>query len=358
MNTENFKYLAEIVQYMDEKSDDSFREIYAPQFKSNIFAEEILYPELVKDWDHTDDYLSQLGLDIMTPIETMIEKSGLSCFSKEDIEKGDNYYYINISFGITPLPKFKGVFKQDAVNIFLIPFEDDNGNRQVKIMSPEFSCGIHFQQLMDAELVDLDTTDERETHKIKALTEAIEVICNEFKITTELNKGKFVEFVKEDPEKLINEFIEITHAKDFNNTKRVKEFIKYWKMIKNKPQKYLDLLIDEGYADEETEIDEKDFYQKLLSEFLCAIDTDWKMDHEDLSEFISEEIKQDFKITYEETLQKPSVIVEKIEKESDYTMLNIDTQMDSYSFFICKKSEKDKILELARKLHFPIEDTF
>ena len=82
------------------------------------------------------------------------------------------------------------------------------------------------------------------------------------------------------------------------------------------------------------------------------------MDHEELSEFISEEIGQDFKITYEETKQKPSVIVEKIEKESDFTMLNIDTQMDSYSFFICKKSEKEKILELSRKLSFPIEDAF
>ena len=82
------------------------------------------------------------------------------------------------------------------------------------------------------------------------------------------------------------------------------------------------------------------------------------MDHEELSEFISEEIGQNFSITYEETLQKPSVIVEKIEKESSFTMLNINTQMDSYSFFICKKEEKEKILELARKLNFPIEDTF
>lgn len=358
MNTENLKHLPEIFQCIDKDLKENFYEIYAPQFKTNVFVEEILYPKWVKDWDNTDDYLSQLELDIMTPIETMIEKSGLSCFSKEDIDKGSNYHYANISFAIKPLPKFKGFFSQDAVNIFLIPFDDDNGNTQVKIMSPKFSFGIHFQQLMDAELLDLETTDEREIHKIKALTEAIEIICNEFKIITEKNQGKFLEYVQEDPEKLVSDFIEITHVKDFNDAKRVKEFIKYWKMIKNKPQKYLNLLIDEGYAHEETEIDEKDFYHKLLSEFLYAYDTDWKMDHEELSEFVSEEIKQDFSITYEETKQKPIVIVEKIERQSDFTMLNIDTQMDSYSFFVCKKSEKDKILELARKLGFPIKDSF
>lgn len=211
---------------------------------------------------------------------------------------------------------------------------------------------------MDSKLIDENPTDEREIHKINALQQAIEIICNQFNITTDQNKGHFVEYIQEDTEKLIAGFIEITHSKDFNDAKTVKEFIKYWKMIKSKPQKYLDLLIDEGYADEETEIDERDFYQKLLSEFLCAYDTDWKMDHEELSEFISEEIGQNFSITYEETLQKPSVIVEKIEKESSFTMLNINTQMDSYSFFICKKEEKEKILELARKLNFPIEDTF
>lgn len=358
MQINNLKYLPQIVQYMDDKSDDSFCEIYAPQFETNIFVEEILYPKWVKDWDNTDNYLSQLELDIMTPIETMVQKSGLDCYEKEMIENGSNYYYINISFAIKTLPKFKGIFKQDAVNIFLIPFEDENGNYQVKIMAPKFSFGIHFQQLMDAELLDENPTDEREIHKINALQQAIEIICNQFKITTDQNKGHFVEYIQEDPEKLIAGFIEITHSKDFNDAKTVKEFIKYWKMIKSKPQKYLDLLIDEGYADEETEIDERDFYQKLLSEFLCAYDTDWKMDHEELSEFISEEIGQNFSITYEETLQKPSVIVEKIEKESSFTMLNINTQMDSYSFFICKKEEKEKILELARKLNFPIEDTF
>lgn len=124
-------------------------------------------------------------------------------------------------------------------------------------------------------------------------------------------------------------------------------------MIKNKPQKYLNLFIDE--ADEETEIDQIYLYHHLLSDFLCAYDTDWKMDHEELSEFISTEIQQDFKITYEKTFQKPNVILEKIEKESNYTMLNINTQMDCYSFFICKKEGKTRIFDLSRKLNFPIE---
>ncbi|MDY3444792.1 hypothetical protein PG616_08070, partial [Riemerella anatipestifer] len=85
-----------------------------------------------------------------------------------------------------------------------------------------------------------------------------------------------------------------------------------------------------------------------------TFNSDWKVDYDDLSQFISEEIQQEFTIKDKEMWQ----IAEKIEKESDFTMLNIDTQMDSYSLFICEKSEKERILEIARKLDFPIEAHF
>lgn len=267
-------------------------------------------------------------------------------------------YYVHISFAVKPLPKHKGILKQDAVNLFLLPCEDENGKQQVKVMCSKFSFFGHFYQLKNAELLDVNSSDEIDQHYLQKLSEAVEIICNEFEITTDKNQGKFVKQIKEDPTKLLEEFIEITHAKDFNDEEGILEFKHHWDLIQKNPEEYKEIIVDEGYFDEDAEIDTHHFTKYLLSEFLCAFDTDWKMDHEELSEFISEEIGQDFKITYEETKQKPSVIVEKIEKESDFTMLNIDTQMDSYSFFICKKSEKEKILELSRKLSFPIEDAF
>ena len=359
MNIKNLKHLPEIVQFIDKNPKESFYEIEAPQFVTNIFVQEIVYPNWVKDWEDKDELLAQIeSKDLMEPIKTMMGNADMHLISDEKIAEGTGYYYVHISFAVKPLPKHKGILKQDAVNLFLLPCEDENGKQQVKVMCSKFSFFGHFYQLKNAELLDVNSSDEIDQHYLQKLSEAVEIICNEFEITTDKNQGKFVKQIKEDPTKLLEEFIEITHAKDFNDEEGILEFKHHWDLIQKNLEEYKEIIVDEGYFDEDAEIDTHHFTKYLLSEFLCAFDTDWKMDHEELSEFISEEIGQDFKITYEETKQKPSVIVEKIEKESDFTMLNIDTQMDSYSFFICKKSEKEKILELSRKLSFPIEDAF
>ena len=364
MNTTNLKYLPEIFAFMENPDQhwEKIVETNSAQFKSDISLKYLDYPSSFESDDAKEDKANLKKIkakNIFEPYEkTFLEPSDIGFLSDEAKKKKEEYSLVQMIFEIPPMFGFKGILTTQHVIFYLIPSYYEDGTLKVTVFYNAYPYLNNFENITGAKILTEDTQDEKEKSYLKVFSQAIEIVCNDIKISTEQNEGKFVENVKEVPEKLIEEFIEITHAKNFNDAKRVKEFIKYWKMIKNNPQKYLDLLIDEGYADEETEIDEKDFYQHLLSDFLCAYDTDWKMEHEDLSEFISEEIKQDFKITYEETLQKPSVINEKIEKESDSTLLNIDTQMDSYSFFICKKSEKDRILELARKLHFPIQDIF
>ncbi|WP_446430582.1 DUF6630 family protein [Riemerella anatipestifer] len=142
--------------------------------------------------------------------------------------------------------------------------------------------------------------------------------------------------------------------KDFRSEEEIEVFKQNWYLIQENPEKYKEILVDEGYFDEDSEVDIPYFTQHLLSELLLTFNSDWKVDYDDLSEFISEKIQQEFVVKDKEMWQ----IVEKMEKESDFTMLNIDTQVDSYSLFICKKSEKERILEIARKLDFPIEAHF
>ncbi|WP_260309414.1 DUF6630 family protein [Riemerella anatipestifer] len=200
----------------------------------------------------------------------------------------------------------------------------------------------------------MNTQNEYEKYYLKAFTEAVEIVCNEFEIVTEKNQGKFVKSVEEAPEKLLEEFIEIVGVKGFRSEEEIQVFKQNWHLIQENPEKYKEILVDEGYFDEDSEVDIPYFTQHLLSELLLTFNSDWKVDYDDLSQFISEEIQQEFTIKDKEMWQ----IAEKIEKESDFTMLNIDTQMDSYSLFICEKSEKERILEIARKLDFPIEAHF
>ncbi|WP_260393297.1 hypothetical protein [Riemerella anatipestifer] len=67
-----------------------------------------------------------------------------------------------------------------------------------------------------------------------------------------------------------------------------------------------------------------------------TFDSDWKVDYDDLSGLISEKIQQEFVIKDKEMWQ----IVEKLERESEFTMLNIDTQMDRYLFLFVRRQKR------------------
>ena len=362
MNTNNLKYLPEIVEFMEDPDCHWQQNVETndAQFKSDIVVEYFYYPSSFESDDPKEnrEILKNLNVkNIYEPYEKMfLELSNIGLLSDEDKKKKEEYSLVLLSFEIPPIPELKGKLRMQMLYFYLIPSYYDDGTLKVTVFYNSLPYFNAIENITRAKILKEDTQDEKEKSYLKVFANAIEIICNQFKISTEKNQGKFVENVKEDSEKLLEEFIEVTNAKDFQDEKTIANFKKYAKMIREKPEKYLKLLIKEDYADEETEIDEKNFYQHLLSKFLCAFDTDWKIDHEELSEFITKEIGQDFKITYEETLQNPDIIARKIEAESDFTLLNIDTQMDSYSFFICRKNEKDEILDLARKLQFPIED--
>lgn len=361
---ENIKYLHKIVAYM-EKPDLYWQQnikAYTASFRSNIILEHLFYPssfESDNPKEDKDNLKKIKANNIFEPYEkAFLESNNIAFLTEEEKKNGEEYQLILIYFDISPIPQFKSIFKSERLNFYIITSYYEDGTTKVTVFYNAFPYYSHFENIRNAKVLTEETKDQREQHYLKALSDAIELICNEFEITTEKNQGNFIKPEKEDPEKLLEEFIEITHVKDFQNEENIAEFKQNFSLIFTNPEEYKEKMVEEGYFDEDTDIDIQYFIQFLLSEFLCTYDTDWKIDYEDLCEFISEEIRQDFKITYEEALQKPSIIVEKIKKESDYTMLNIDTQSDSYSFFICKKEAENRILELARKLYFPIEDSF
>jgi len=108
MKYENLKHLPEIVQFMDEKSQESFYEIYAPQFVTNIFVEEIIYPNWVKDWEDKDELLAQIeSKDLMEPINTMMRNADMALLTPEELANETGYYYVVISFAIKPSSKQK-----------------------------------------------------------------------------------------------------------------------------------------------------------------------------------------------------------------------------------------------------------
>ncbi|MDY3363568.1 DUF6630 family protein [Riemerella anatipestifer] len=360
MTLESFKALPDIVRFMEE-SDRYWQQSVKPnssQFKSDILLEHLNYPSSFKSNDPEYDKASLKKIkakNIFEPYEkTFLEPFDIGCLSDEDKNNNVEYSLIVMHCTIPPVGKFKKHFTAQNLMFFLIPSYYEDRTMKVTVFYHVEQCLSTLETITHAKVLDVNTQNEYEKHYIKFFTEAIEIVCNEFEIVTEKNQGKFVKSVEEAPEKLLEEFIEITGVKDFRSEEEIEVFKQNWYLIQENPEEYKEMLVEEGCFDEDCEVDIPYFTQHLLSELLLTFDSDWKVDYDDLSEFISEKIQQELVVKDKEMWQ----IVEKLEIESDFTMLNIDTQMDSYSLFICEKSEKERILEIARKLDFPIEAHF
>lgn len=100
----------------------------------------------------------------------------------------------------------------------------------------------------------------------------------------------------------------------------------------------------------------------LLREFVYIYNDDWKMDYESLSEYIAEGIDQEFEVTFEQCktafdesdgeVEPADVIRQKIEQQSDFTLLQLISGNDDVNFAIVQKADKAKILTLTDELGF------
>ena len=73
-----------------------------------------------------------------------------------------------------------------------------------------------------------------------------------------------------------------------------------------------------------------------------------------LNHFLSEALEQTFEITFEEAQHEFARIKNKVETESDYTLLYVDTGCDNFYCLVCPKSAETRIIEIADILNLPI----
>lgn len=93
-------------------------------------------------------------------------------------------------------------------------------------------------------------------------------------------------------------------------------------------------------------------WEKIISHFKRLCFSNFAVGYKELSEYLSNIIGKKFKLP--QKALEPYEIIERLEKKSDYTLLNIETEQDSYSLFVCKQKDKKRILQLARMLDFAI----
>lgn len=139
---------------------------------------------------------------------------------------------------------------------------------------------------------------------------------------------------------------------------------------KEEVEEWINSFDDSEYEDEE----EAEYSRRLLlsnsiclllREFVYLYNDDWKMDYEGLSEYISEGIDQEFEITFEECkaafdesngeVMPTDVLRQRIEQQSDFTLLELISGNDDVNFALVQKADKPQILVLADELGFMVE---
>ncbi len=113
------------------------------------------------------------------------------------------------------------------------------------------------------------------------------------------------------------------------------------------------LLGDDGQT---ADVSQKPFCLFLIFEklFPCYFD-DWKFYCEDLSQYISQYTQAPFIITDEEYAGEMDNILDKLEKQTPFSLLHIWSGGDDVHFYLIHKTDKPKLLKLAQELDIWVE---
>ena len=113
------------------------------------------------------------------------------------------------------------------------------------------------------------------------------------------------------------------------------------------------LLGDDGQT---ADVSQKPFCLFLIFEklFPCYFD-DWKFYCEDLSQYISQYTQATFIITDEEYAGEMDNIIDKLEKQTPFSLLHIWSGGDDVHFYLIHKTDKPKLLKLAQELDIWVE---
>lgn len=101
---------------------------------------------------------------------------------------------------------------------------------------------------------------------------------------------------------------------------------------------------------QENEYDEFYHLFNLLAENFDYHNDDWRFYSEDLCDYISKRINQEFFVDDEEVLGDINVIINHLESQTEYSLFGLESGGDDINIWVVKKSDRPTLLELAKSL--------
>ena len=333
--------LAKIERYLQTQQDGCI-DVKNTLFETPINAYQFYYSD---NWDdYSKEKFKELDSDgDMYDLQSQFcNPMGFAPASREEFFNGSGYSFLNIGFGIKPHKEYEHIIKEtefefpQRIELFAgQPIRDAAYSLQHtdKLFILDLMAAIYYAKPLD-----------EQHYKFDLLKQAVDLICDSIdRRETEINQ-----------EALFDELITLLETKKYIKAKYIKQVKSLYKWLNKDLEKCREKMIAFGDIYEDEDFDEEYAKLELIRSYLHCYQDDWKIDYDSLNHFLSESLKQTFEITFEEAQHEFARIKNKVETESDYTLLYVDTGSDNFYCLVCPKSAETRIIEIADILNLPI----
>ena len=333
--------LAKIERYLQTQQDGCI-DVKNTLFETPIHAYQFYYSD---NWDdYSKEKFKELDFDgDMYDLQSQFcNPMGFVPASREEFFNGSGYSFLNIGFGIKPHKEYEHIIKE-------IEFEFP---QRIELFAGQPICdGAYSLQHADklfisnimAAIYYAKPLDEQH-YKFDLLKQAVDLICNSIdRRETEINQDI-----------LFDELITLLETKKHIKAKYIKQVKNLYKWLNKDLEKCREKMIAFGDIYEDENFDEEYAKLELIRSYLHCYQDDWKIDYDSLNHFLSETLEKTFEITFKEAQHEFARIKNKVETESDYTLLYVDTGSDNFYCLVCPKSAETRIIEIADILNLPV----
>ena len=330
--------LAKIERYLQTQQDGCI-DVKNTLFETPIHAYQFYYSD---NWDdYSKEKFKELDFDgDMYDLQSQFfNPMGFVPASQEEFFNGSGYSFLNIEFDIKPHKEYEHIIEFELpqrIELFAgQPICDGAYSLQHadKLFISNIMAAIYYAKPLD-----------EQHYKFALLKQAVDLICDSIdRHETEINQ-----------EALFDELITLLETKKYIKAKYIKQVKSLYKWLNKDLEKCREKMIAFGDIYENEDFDEEYAKLELIRSYLHCYQDDWKIDYDSLNHFLSESLEQTFEITFEEAKHDFARIKAKVEGESDYTLLYVDSGSDNFYCLVCPKSAAPRIIEIADILNLPI----
>lgn len=341
----NDKLAQKLLEITEKLADTGQACVHNSHFETPIEVSEYYYPfDLMGNLKEYQNECKRLGYEsIYQPIAELMQKCDLTPIAEEELAEDNNHTFLWFYFGVKPSAEMKKRgLKAEIRHFFAVPFEE-NGKAWFQILVAKNRFGGLIDEMKHAEILSVSQNAENQADW-QLFEQAVETLWQSFYSAENEELIDFSQF-----DSALEDFATIT------GIRQKKKFKNQWQKLRQDSRKYQDKLLKLGFLGNANQ--EQVNYQFLLMDFLPTYDDQLPIDNEALTAYLQEKIGEAIRVNPEDTAN-PKSIAEKLENQTDYTMLNVKTSMDACAFLLCPKTYKDWILDLAQQLDFAIDEDF